>query len=105
MPSEPVCVSYLINQLQPLPFDAPVIVMLNPADEPASGTELGRYRYEHPLLDLAAIDAQQRLPTIQGARRMWFAGAWTGYGFHEDDLKSALAVARDFGVRPACAKL
>jgi uncharacterized protein len=101
--TQPVCVSYLLNQLQPLPFDAPVVVTLNPVDEPAPGTELGRYHYEHPLLDLAAIDAQQRLPSIQGARRTWHAGAWTGYGFHEDGLKSALAVARDFGVRPAWA--
>jgi uncharacterized protein len=101
--AEPVCVSYLINQLQPLPFETPVIVTLNPVDEPAPDTVLGRYRYAHPLLDLAAIDAQQRLPAIQGVRHTWFAGAWTGYGFHEDGLKSALAVARDFGVQPAWA--
>ena len=102
--AEAVCVSYLLNQLQPLPFRTPVIVTLNPVDEPAPGTELGRYEYEHPLFDLAAIDAQARLPRIQGARRTWFAGAWTGYGFHEDGLKSALRVARDFGVQPAWAK-
>ncbi|SPB15257.1 FAD dependent oxidoreductase [Caballeronia novacaledonica] len=100
----PVCVSYLLNQLQPLPFTTPVIVTLNPVDEPAPGTEHGRYEYEHPLFDLAAIDAQTRLPRIQGARRTWHAGAWTGYGFHEDGLKSALRVARDFGVQPAWAK-
>ena len=71
--------------------------------EPAPGAQLGRDVYEHPLLDLAAIDAQARLPRIQGARRTWYAGAWTGYGFHEDGLKSALRVARDFGVQPAWA--
>ncbi|SAL76211.1 amine oxidase [Caballeronia peredens] len=102
--SGPVCVSYLLNQLQPLPFRTPVIVTLNPVDDPAPGTELGRYVYEHPLLDLAAIDAQAHLPRIQGARRTWHAGAWTGYGFHEDGLKSALRVARDFGVEPAWAQ-
>jgi predicted NAD/FAD-binding protein len=102
-PIVPVCVSYLLNQLQPLTFRTPVIVTLNPVDEPEPGTELGRYEYEHPLFDLAAIDAQARLPRIQGARRTWYAGAWTGYGFHEDGLKSALRVARDFGVQPAWA--
>ncbi|GJH24411.1 NAD(P)/FAD-dependent oxidoreductase [Caballeronia novacaledonica] len=102
--AEPVCVSYLLNQLQPLPFRTPVVLTLNPVDEPAPGTEIGRYEYEHPLFDLAAIDAQTRLPRIQGARRTWYAGAWTGYGFHEDGLKSALRVARDFGVQPAWAK-
>ncbi|WP_042337413.1 NAD(P)/FAD-dependent oxidoreductase [Paraburkholderia ferrariae] len=102
--AQPVCVSYLINQLQPLPFRTPVVVTLNPIAEPAPHAVLGRYVYAHPLFDLAAIDAQQRLPALQGRRATWFAGAWTGYGFHEDGLKSALRVARDFGVLPAWAK-
>lgn len=101
----PVCVSYLLNQLQALPFSTPVIVTLNPVDEPGPEATLGRYAYEHPLLDLAAVDAQARLPELQGQRRTWFTGAWTGYGFHEDGLKSALRVARDFGVSPQWAKL
>jgi len=45
------------------------------------------------VFDAAAIAAQQALPSIQGLRNTWFAGAWTGYGFHEDGLKSGLAVA------------
>jgi len=101
----PVCVSYLLNQLQPLPFRTPVAVTLNAITEPAPGSEIGRYAYEHPLLDLACVDAQQRLPALQGRRRTWYAGAWTGYGFHEDGLKSALRVARAFDVMPAWAVL
>lgn len=101
---QPVCVSYLINRLQPLPFSTPVVVTLNAVIEPAPHTVLGEYAYAHPVLDLAAIDAQQRLPGLQGRRRTWFAGAWTGYGFHEDGLKSALRVAKDFGVVPAWAR-
>lgn len=103
--TRPVCVSYLVNQLQPLPFDTPLVVTLNPVVEPAPGTELRRFVYDHPLFDLAAIDAQRRLPAVQGRRRTWFAGAWTGYGFHEDGLKSALRVAADFNALPAWAKL
>ena len=103
--TRPVCVSYLVNQLQPLPFDTPVVVTLNPVAEPAPGTELRRFVYDHPLFDLAAIDAQRRLPSLQGRRRTWFAGAWTGYGFHEDGLKSALRVAADFDALPEWAKL
>jgi predicted NAD/FAD-binding protein len=99
-----VCVSYLVNQLQPLPFDTPVVVTLNPVVQPALGTELGRFVYEHPLLDRAAIDAQLQLPALQGNRHTWFAGAWTGYGFHEDGLKSALRVAGDFDTLPSWAK-
>ncbi|MFL9949259.1 FAD-dependent oxidoreductase [Paraburkholderia agricolaris] len=101
----PVCVSYLVNQLQPLPFKTPLVVTLNPVTQLAPGTELRRFVYDHPLFDLAAIDAQHRLPSLQGRRRTWFAGAWTGYGFHEDGLKSALRVAADFNVSPAWARL
>ncbi|MGF6768904.1 putative NAD/FAD-binding protein [Paraburkholderia sp. GAS199] len=103
--THPVCVSYLVNQLQPLPFKTPLVVTLNPVTQPAPGTELRRFVYDHPLFDLAAIDAQQRLPSLQGTRRTWFAGAWTGYGFHEDGLKSALRVAADFGASPLWASL
>jgi uncharacterized protein len=88
-----VCVHYLINKLQPLPFAEPVIVSLNPVDEPDASRVIASYDYAHPVFDSAAIAAQQELPLIQGRNGTWFAGAWTGYGFHEDGLKSGLAVA------------
>lgn len=94
----PVSVSYLLNRLQPLPVSTPVVLSLNPLVEPAADTVLGRYGYAHPVFDQRAIDAQARLPALQGQRNSWFAGAWTGYGFHEDGLKSALAVAAALGV-------
>ena len=40
-----------------------------------------------------AIQAQAEVPQLQGLQHSWFCGAWTGYGFHEDGLKSGLAVA------------
>ena len=88
-----VCVHYLLNKLQPLPVAAPVIVSLNPIHEPDPATILGEFDYAHPVFDSAAIDAQRSLPALQGKRNVWFAGAWTGYGFHEDGLKSGLSVA------------
>ena len=88
-----VCLHYLINQLQPVPFAQPVVVSLNPLNEIAPDKVLGRYDYDHPVFDLGAIRAQAQLPQIQGQQRTWFSGAWTGYGFHEDGLKSGLAVA------------
>lgn len=96
--SESVCVTYLLNKLQKLPFESPLMVTLNPPAGREPAQVLGRYHYEHPVFDQAAIDAQQRLPEIQGGNRTWFCGAWCGYGFHEDGLKSALRLIGDFGV-------
>ena len=89
-----VCLHYLLNRLQPLPFRQPVIVSLNPdpARMPQPHTVLGAYDYSHPVFDQAAIAAQQQLPQIQGRSGLWFCGAWTRYGFHEDGLMSALSV-------------
>ncbi|MEN3110335.1 NAD(P)/FAD-dependent oxidoreductase [Uliginosibacterium paludis] len=94
----PVSVSYLLNQLQPLPFHSPVMVTLNPFKEPSAGHVLAEFDYDHPVFDQGAIDAQAHLPALQGRHRSWFAGAWTGYGFHEDGLRSAVNVAAMFGV-------
>ncbi len=51
------------------------------------------FAYSHPVFDQAVVQAQRSLPSIQGARDTWFAGAWTSYGFHEDGLKSGLEAA------------
>jgi uncharacterized protein len=96
---QPVSVSYLINQLQPLPTQTPVIVSLNPHVEPDPAKVIGDWDYDHPLFDQAAIGAQAQLDAIQGVERLWFCGAWGGYGFHEDGLASALAVANRLGCR------
>lgn len=99
MAARPVSVSYLINHLQPLPTPQPVIVTLNPFREPKPETVIRRIQYAHPIFDLPAVAAQSMLDTVQGQRNTWFCGAWTGYGFHEDGLKSALRVANAFGVK------
>jgi len=89
-----VCLHYLLNRLQPLPFSTPVVVSLNPLTEPRAATVHGEFDYSHPVFDAAAIAAQQRLPEIQGRGHTWFCGAWTRYGFHEDGLMSGQAVLR-----------
>lgn len=94
---EGVSVTYWMNRLQNLDPTRPLFVTLNPAEEPDEALVFGRYTYEHPQFDAAAVAAQQRLPTIQGRNRSWFCGAWTGYGFHEDGLASGLAVAEGLG--------
>ncbi len=96
-----VCLHYLLNRLQPLPFTSPVVVSLNPIADPRADTIHAEFDYAHPVFDTAAIAAQQRVPVLQGDRHTWFAGAWTRYGFHEDGLMSGLAVVE--GLRAAWA--
>jgi predicted NAD/FAD-binding protein len=88
-----VCLHYWLNKLQPLPWEQPVIVSLNPTREIVHPQVLGTFDYAHPVFDLAAIAAQQRMPALQGQQNTYFCGAWMGYGFHEDGLKAGLAVA------------
>ena len=96
---QPVSVSYLINRLQPLPFKTPVMVSLNPQREPAADKVIAEFDYAHPVFDGPAIAAQGRLAEISGQRGVWFCGAWNGYGFHEDGLKSGLRVANALGCK------
>jgi uncharacterized protein len=96
--AQPVGVSYLINRLQPLPFETPVVVTLNPAREPDPAKVIAWFDYYHPIFDGPAIAAQRRLAEVQGESGVWLAGAWGSYGFHEDGLKSALRVANGLGV-------
>ena len=84
---------YLLNRLQPLPWEQPVLVTLNPLRPLDESQVLGRYHYAHPVFDLPAVAAQARMPQLQGHQRRYFAGAWMGYGFHEDGLKAGLAAA------------
>ncbi len=94
-----VCVHYLIDRLQPVPFARPLMVSLNPVQRPAESTILREFDYAHPVFDGRAIRAQRALSTIQGRGNLWYAGAWTGYGFHEDGLRSGLAIAARIGDR------
>ncbi|APW44460.1 NAD(P)/FAD-dependent oxidoreductase [Rhodoferax saidenbachensis] len=95
--SAQVCLHYLLNQLQPLPFAQDVVVSLNPVREIDSAQIHATFDYAHPVFDLAAIRAQKSLPALQGMQHTYYCGAWTGYGFHEDGLKSGLDVAQRLG--------
>ncbi|QWE12384.1 NAD(P)/FAD-dependent oxidoreductase [Polynucleobacter sp. AP-Titi-500A-B4] len=91
-----VSVNYLINRLQPLPDalkDTQIIVSLNPSTEPNPKLVHQEIHYSHPIFDMSAIQAQKELPLIQGTSSIWYCGAWTGFGFHEDGLRSGELVA------------
>ncbi len=93
--SSRVCLHYWINRLQPLPFSQDVIVSLNPVSAIDPSKVLGEYDYAHPVFDLGAIQAQSELATLQGQQNTWYAGAWMGYGFHEDGFKAGREAALD----------
>jgi uncharacterized protein len=104
-----VSVTYWMNKLQGIDLDKPLFVTLNPPFVPAPELTFGTYICDHPRYNAAAFAAQKRLGEIQGRRHTWFCGAWTGYGFHEDGLRSGLAVAEALGAiapwRPATPQL
>lgn len=88
-------VSYWMNSLQGIPHDTPLFLTLNPPRQPRHAWH--REVYHHPLFDSAAIMAQRRLWSLQGAGAVWYAGAYFGAGFHEDGLQAGLAVAEALG--------
>jgi hypothetical protein len=100
-PDMPVSVTYWMNLLQNIDEATPLFVSLNPLDEPRDDLVHAELDYAHPLFDTATVDAQSELDRIQGRGGVWYAGAWCGYGFHEDGLASAVrACERGFGIRP-----
>ena len=92
-----VAITYWMNALQHIEADKPLFISLNPPFEPDAALTFARFTCEHPQFDAAAFAAQARLDDIQGINRTWFCGAWTGYGFHEDGLRSGIAVAERLG--------
>jgi predicted NAD/FAD-binding protein len=92
-----VSVTYWMNKLQNLSGTQDYFVSLNPLVEPRPESVVYETRYEHPVFTREAMRAQERLVEIQGTDRIWFCGAWSGYGFHEDGLRSAVKVVQAMG--------
>lgn len=84
-----VSVTYLINNLQPVPTLKAIMVTLNPIFEINENLIFKEIEYEHPIFDSAAVLAQAKIDDIQGIDGMFFCGAWQRYGFHEDGILSA----------------
>ncbi len=91
-------VTYDLTTLQRLPGGLRYLVSLNSADRIDPKTILGRFDYAHPVFTAEAIEAQSRIEEINGFDRLYYAGAWQGYGFHEDGLASAVRVCKLLGV-------
>ncbi|MGZ4149158.1 MAG: NAD/FAD-binding protein, partial [Actinomycetota bacterium] len=96
--SERVSLSYWMNRLQNLRTERPVILTVNPSREPRDVER--EFTYHHPRFDARAVQAQERIGSLQGIRRTWFAGSYCGNGFHEDGLRAGLEVASGLGAPP-----
>ena len=94
-----VSLSYWMNNLQNLESDLPIIITLNPVQEPEPDLVYEQHQFSHPVFDQGAIEAQQGISAIQGMDNYWFCGAYQRYGFHEDGLLSAVNVAQGLGVK------
>ena len=97
-PAQACTVSYCMNLLQGLPGDTPLVVTLNRTHDIDPARILQRRQYAHPVHTHAAVAAQARRHEIQGVQRTWFAGAYWGWGFHEDGMRSGVEVAQGMGV-------
>ena len=97
-------VTYWMNKLQKIDINTPLFVSLNPLFEPDQNQIYGEYDYEHPIFDKETFRTQKKIDKLQGKNGVWYAGAWLGYGFHEDGLTAGLRVANALGVVPNWAR-
>lgn len=96
--SDRLAVTYWMNSLQAIDSSHPLFVTLNPITPIPDHLVFDRCEFDHPVFDAAAVAAQQKLPALQGKNNTWYCGAYQRYGFHEDGLQSAVAVAKGMGV-------
>ncbi len=99
-PSRPAPVTYWMNRLQSIPQDTQLYVSLNPHKTPDPALVHRSFRYDHPVFEAHTFELQNQVDHIQGQNGIWYAGAWLGYGFHEDGLRSGLRVASALGANP-----
>jgi len=95
--SDDAAVTYDMNRLQGIDSGKPLYVTLNPVRQPKPELTFGRYQYYHPQFTTAGMAAQRIFNQVQGVRHTWFAGAWLGYGFHEDGFRAGLRAALRLG--------
>ena len=93
-PGDRIDLTYWMNTLQPIPQDDPLFVTLN-TDRPIREDLIHDVNtFHHPVFDVAAFAAQDRLRAMNGSRNTWFCGAWMKNGFHEDGFASAVDVVQ-----------
>ena len=92
------CVTYWLNRLQNLKCDSNYFLTLNPIYELTESKIISKVKFTHPYFSSETVKYQKELKIIQGKKRTWFCGAYFGYGFHEDGLKSAINLIKNFKI-------
>ncbi len=92
-----VALTYDQNRLQNLATRTPYLVTLNRTEAVARDKVHAAFTYHHPQYDARGMGLQPRHDELNGPNHTYYCGAYWGYGFHEDGVKSALRVARHFG--------
>lgn len=98
-PGDRIDLTYWMNSLQPIPMDDPLFVTLNTTRPIRDELIHDVNTFHHPVFDVAAFAAQDRLRAMNGSRNTWFCGAWMRNGFHEDGFASALDVVQAMAER------
>jgi predicted NAD/FAD-binding protein len=94
-----IAVTYYMNKLQPfIPQNKPLFVTLNPINKIDPSLIFDTVTLNHPIFTTDTLVAQGKIALLQGYKNCYYAGAWTGYGFHEDGIRSAVQIARLLGI-------
>ncbi len=95
-----ICVTYWINKLQNIRSDKPILVTLNAKKEnkPSAKSTLRKFVFRHPIFNYNNTGLVKKIKDMQGKNNSFFVGAWLGYGFHEDGVKSAVDIAKKFNI-------
>jgi len=92
----PATVTYDLSRLQGLRSPKPILLTLNASGDIDESQVLRRFQFQHPAYGPRSIDAQRQWSRISGLGGVHYCGAYWGFGFHEDGVKSALAVVGQF---------
>jgi len=92
------CVTYWLNNLQNLKCDNNYFLTLNPIAEITESKILKKIKFTHPYFNSETLKLQKSLISIQGKKRTWYCGSYFGYGFHEDGIKSAINLIKNFKI-------
>jgi predicted NAD/FAD-binding protein len=95
---QPVFVTYYMNRLQGFSAGRDYCVTLNRVEPFRPETVIAKMVYHHPLYSFESMKTQKELPQLNGRQRTYFCGSYFGYGFHEDAVKSGMAVGNAFGI-------